>query len=255
MDHMMKIEFLGTGTSTGIPQIGCKCEVCTSIDNKDKRLRTSALISVNNKNILIDCGPDFRQQILRTGVTSLDAVLITHAHYDHTAGFDDLRPFCNNRPVPIYLETSVAQAIRTRMPYCFTEKKYPGVPNLQLKEISIAPFSINGIQIIPIRAMHYKLPILGYRIGDMAYITDMLTLPEEEYQKLSGLKILVVNALRITEHISHQSLSQALNVIERVSPQKAYLIHMSHQMGLHEHVAPQLPDNVYLSYDGLTVEY
>ena len=250
----MQIEFLGTGTSTGVPQIGCKCEVCTSLNIKDNRLRASALFSVDNKNILIDCGPDFRQQMLRSGIENIDAVLITHAHYDHTGGIDDLRPYCAHFPVPIYLEPEVAGAIRTRLPYCFSDKRYPGIPDLQLIEIDTEPFEIQGIPIIPIRAMHFKLPVLGFRIGRAAYITDMLTLPESEYNKLKDLDVLIINSLQHTEHISHQNLKSALQVIERIAPKNAYLTHMSHQMGLHEVESRQLPPNVQFAYDGLIIK-
>ena len=250
----MRIEFLGTGTSTGIPEVGCKCEVCTSVNPHDNRLRTSALISVSGKNILIDCGPDFRQQMLRSSFETIDALLVTHSHYDHTGGLDDLRPFCKNQAFPIYLESSVARDIRARIPYCFTDQKYPGIPDLQLHEIKKEPFEIAGIEIIPIRAMHYKLPILGYKIGKMAYITDSLYLPEDEYKKLVDIDVLIVNALRKTPHISHQTLGDALKLIKRVAPKHAYLIHMSHHMGLEEKVKQELPAGVSFAYDGLLVD-
>ena len=251
---MIQITFLGTGTSTGIPQIGCTCPVCTSTDPKDNRLRTSAMISVNGKNILIDCGPDFRQQMLRSHLRRVDAVLITHIHYDHTGGIDDLRPFGENRMLPIYMESSVAEGIRNRLPYCFADHRYPGVPNIMLQEIGTEPFTIEGITVTPIRVMHYKLPILGYRIGGLAYITDALTIPETEYEKLKGVDVLVINALRKQPHLSHQTLNEALQVIGRVNPREAYLVHMSHHMGLTADVEKELPPHVYFAYDGLTVE-
>ena len=185
---MMQVTFLGTGTSTGIPQIGCTCSVCTSTDPRDSRLRTSAIVEIEGKNILIDCGPDFRQQMLRFHIKRIDAVLVTHIHYDHTGGIDDLRPFGENGTVPIYLEPSVAEGIRNRLPYCFADHRYPGVPNICLQEIGLSPFLIEGIEIVPIRVMHYKLPILGYRIGRFAYITDALTIPESEYEKMDVVK-------------------------------------------------------------------
>ena len=252
---MMQITFLGTGTSTGIPQIGCTCPVCTSTDPKDNRLRTSAVVSVNGKNILIDCGPDFRQQVLRAGIGRIDAVLITHIHYDHTGGIDDLRPFGGKHTLPIYLEAPVAEGIRTRLPYCFGDHLYPGVPNIRLQEIGIEPFSIEDIEVTPIRVMHYKLPILGYRIGGLVYITDALTIPDEEYAKMKQVDVLVINALRKQPHLSHQTLAEALRVIERVQPREAYLVHMSHHMGLTAEVEKEeLPPHVHFAYDGLVVE-
>lgn len=251
---MIQITFLGTGTSTGIPQIGCTCPVCTSTDPKDNRLRTSAMISVNGKNILIDCGPDFRQQMLRSHLRRIDAVLITHIHYDHTGGIDDLRPFGENRMLPIYMESSVAEGIRNRLPYCFADHRYPGVPNIMLQEIGMEPFTIEEITVTPIRVMHYKLPILGYRIGGLAYITDALTIPETEYEKLKGVEVLVINALRKQPHLSHQTLNEALQVIGRVNPREAYLVHMSHHMGLTAEVEKELPPHVHFAYDGLTIE-
>ena len=250
----MQITFLGTGTSTGIPQIGCTCPVCTSTDPKDNRLRTSVVVSVNGKNILIDCGPDFRQQVLRSGIGRIDAVLITHIHYDHTGGIDDLRPFGGKHTLPIYLEAPVAEGIRTRLPYCFGDHLYPGVPNIRLQEIGIEPFSIEDIEVTPIRVMHYKLPILGYRIGGLVYITDALTIPDEEYAKMKQVDVLVINALRKHPHLSHQTLDEALRVIERVQPREAYLVHMSHHMGLTAEVEKELPPHVHFAYDGLVVE-
>ena len=250
----MQITFLGTGTSTGIPQIGCTCPVCTSTDPKDNRLRTSVVVSVNGKNILIDCGPDFRQQVLRSGIGRIDAVLITHIHYDHTGGIDDLRPFGGKHTLPIYLEAPVAEGIRTRLPYCFGDHLYPGVPNIRLQEIGIEPFTIENIEVTPIRVMHYKLPILGYRIGGLVYITDALTIPDEEYAKMKQVDVLVINALRKQPHLSHQTLDEALRVIERVQPREAYLVHMSHHMGLTAEVEKELPPHVHFAYDGLVVE-
>lgn len=249
----MKIKFLGTGTSTGIPEIACHCEVCSSTDPKDRRLRTSALFSVNNRNILIDCGPDFRQQMLNSRTEKIDAVLLTHVHYDHTSGLDELRVFCKNRSVDVFLESRVAEAIRARIPYCFVEHPYPGVANLNLHEIGMAQFNIQDIPVMPIRVMHYKLPILGYRIENVAYITDMLFMPEEEIRKLNGIDILIVNALRHTEHISHQTLEKALDLVKLVNPKKTYFIHMSHHMGLHEIESKKLPENVFFAYDGLII--
>lgn len=249
----MKIRFLGTGTSTGIPQVGCNCEVCTSTDSRDKRLRSSVLICENNRNLLIDCGPDFRLQMLPIPFEPLD-VLITHEHYDHVGGIDDLRPFCHFSDVQIYAEGYVCDAIQQRIPYCFTDNKYPGVPNLVLNRINHTPLKIHEIDIQPIRLMHYQLPIFGYRIGNFAYLTDLKTIPESEYEKLKDLDVLVINALRIEEHLSHQNLEQALDQIKRIMPKKTYLTHMSHDMGLHKEVKKNLPADVFFAYDGLEIE-
>lgn len=252
----MKIRFLGTGTSTGNPEIGCQCKVCTSPDKKDWRYRASALVEVDGKHILIDCGPDFRLQILDAlnahRFSELSGVLITHEHYDHVGGLDDLRAFCKNKAVDIYAEDYVAEAIRVRIPYVFREHKYPGVPNLNLITIKEnEPFYIDGIKIKPIRVMHGELPILGYRIGKMAYLTDLKTLPEKEYAQLRDLDVLIVNALRPEEHFAHQNITEALENIRRIQPKQAFFIHMSHTFGLHEEMQKTLPENVRIAYDGL----
>lgn len=250
----MKITFLGTGTSTGVPEIGCTCEVCTSKNPKDKRLRTSAYVEVNGKTILLDCGPDFRYQMLRSGITSLDAILVTHEHYDHVGGLDDLRPFSHEKGVDIYAEDYVTDAIISRIPYCFRKNKYKGIPNLNLHAVR-EPFMAAGLEVTPIRVLHGNLPIFGYRIADLAYITDMKTIPEEEYEKLKSLDVLVINALRKDEkHPTHQGLYQALELVERVSPKQTFLTHMSHKIGLHDEIEKALPDNVRLAYDGLTYQ-
>jgi phosphoribosyl 1,2-cyclic phosphate phosphodiesterase len=253
----MKIHFLGTGTSTGNPEIGCRCEVCTSSDKRDERLRASVLVEIDGKRILIDCGPDFRTQMLRVletdYFTELDGVLLTHEHYDHVSGLDDLRTFCRNKAVEIYAEDFVADAIRTRISYVFKEHKYPGVPNLNMNEIRNEPFHISGIEIIPVRLMHGNLPIFGYRIGNLAYLTDLKTIPETEYAKLNNLDILIINALRHKEHLSHQNIESALRQIEKIKPKKAYLIHMSHHFGLHSVMEKELPENVFIAYDSLVI--
>ena len=249
----MKIRFLGTGTSTGNPEIGCRCEVCTSTDERDIRFRTSVLIETEGKRILIDCGPDFRMQMLKTLETDyfmhLDGVLVTHEHYDHVGGLDDLRTFCRDGAVKIYAEEPVAESIHTRMSYVFQQHKYPGIPNLELQVIENKPFFVSGIEIIPVRLMHAELPIFGFRIGNLAYLTDLKTIPEEEYKKLKNLDVLVINALRREEHISHQNLEQALEQIRKINPHRAYLIHMSHHFGLHAVMEKTLPENVFIAFD------
>lgn len=247
----MKITFLGTGTSTGVPEIGCQCEVCTSKDLRDWRLRTSVLVETEGKRILLDCGPDFRWQMIQSKTYQLDAVLISHEHYDHVGGLDDLRPFTRDKSVDIYAEENVAEAIRTRIPYVFREHKYPGVPKLELHDIDNTPFVAAGLPIVPVRVMHGRLPILGYRIGNMAYLTDLKSLPEEEFAKLQGLDVLILTALRKGEHPAHESLDEALALIERLRPKEAFLIHMSHRIGLHAEVEKMLPEHVHLAYDGL----
>lgn len=253
-NEKIKIKFLGTGTSTGVPEIGCQCEVCTSQDTRDRRLRASVLMQIGDKNILIDCGPDFRQQILPQPFAKLHGVLLTHEHYDHVGGLDDLRPFAKLGNLDIYSNSITLNALKQRMPYSFSEYRYPGAPNLKLHEIDPdEAFTIEGIEIVPIKIMHYKLPILGYRINNFAYLTDVKVIPDTEFEKLKGLDTLVITALRIDEHIAHLNLSESLNLIEKIAPHRAYLTHMSHQIGLHEEVQKALPKNVFLSYDGLEI--
>ena len=250
----MKVTFLGTGTSTGVPEIGCSCAVCQSNDPRDNRLRASVLVETAGKRILIDCGPDFRQQMIRSRIYQLDGILLTHEHYDHVGGLDDLRPYCRQGAVPIYAESDVVAAIETRIPYVFRAHPYPGVPRLALHTISLEPFEVAGVLVQPIRVMHGRLPILGFRIGNFAYLTDILTLPETEVPKLQGVDVLVLDALREAEHPSHESVPQALALIDRLQPKQAYLTHMSHRIGLHAVAEQSLPAHVQYAYDGLEIE-
>ncbi len=255
----MRLTFLGTGTSTGVPQIGCHCEVCTSTDEHDHRLRTSALVEIGNYNILIDCGPDFRQQVLRLDSPPIDALLITHIHYDHVGGIDDIRPYCKSgRAFPVYCRKDVATRIPELMPYAFGESRYPGSPVIEIHTITESQLlSIPGcpLSIMPLPILHTPtLEILGFRIGPLGYITDCKIMPEETIEQLKGVDTLVINALRHESHPSHMNLTDALGVIELVKPRIAYLTHASHGIGLHSVVSHELPRNVMMAYDGLTIE-
>ncbi|MDY9918926.1 phosphoribosyl 1,2-cyclic phosphate phosphodiesterase [Porphyromonadaceae bacterium NLAE-zl-C104] len=250
----MKVIFLGTGTSTGVPQLGCGCEVCKSTDPRDWRLRTSVRIEIDGKVLMIDCSPDFRQQVLAFPFEKIDGILLTHEHYDHVGGIDDLRPFSVFGPVDLYMEERLENALRERLPYCFSGYKYSGVPNLAVRRISAdEDFQIGTVTVTPIRVMHYRLPILGFRIRNFAYLTDVKTMEETELKKLEGIDTLVISALRKTEHISHQTLDQALKIIDMVKPTTSYLTHMSHEIGMHADLERELPDHVLLAYDGLQI--
>ncbi|MBE0666234.1 MAG: MBL fold metallo-hydrolase [Bacteroidales bacterium] len=248
----MKITFLGTGTSQGVPVIACDCDTCLSDDPKDNRLRAALLVETSSNTIVIDAGPDFRQQMLNAKVKKIDAIFLTHEHKDHIAGMDDLRAFNykSQAAIDIYAEERVQQAVKKEYAYVFSENKYPGVPKMELHDIDTYNISLKDDIIIPLRLFHYRLPILGFRIGDMAYITDANYIPEDTREKLIGVKYLVINALRKEKHISHFSLGEALNFIEEVSPRKAYITHIGHQMGRHADVNRELPANVTLAWDG-----
>ncbi|MDP4277791.1 MAG: MBL fold metallo-hydrolase [Bacteroidota bacterium] len=250
----MKITFLGTGTSTGNPQLLCDCRVCHSKDAKDKRLRSSIYIETPSTSILVDCGPDFRQQAFRANIRKIDGVILTHEHYDHVGGLDDLRPYCTFSEMPLFAYQRVLSVVKASMPYSFSVHPYPGVPLFDVHSIQNEPFSIGDLNIIPVEVFHYKLPVLGFRIGNMAYLTDFNSIQPSEVTKLAGVKVLIVDALREEPHISHNTLSQALSLIDSVKPDSAWLIHMSHDMGLHEEVDPALPKGVSLSWDGLTLD-
>lgn len=246
----MEVIFLGTGTSTGVPYINCPCDVCQSTDSKDKRLRSSVLVSVDTKEILIDCGPDFRQQAIVNDISTISAVLLTHEHFDHVTGIDDLRAYGE---VEIYAEERVCQSLKRTIPYCFGEIKYPGVPLISLREIDEMPFDLHNTEIIPIRIWHHKLPILGFRIGAFAYLTDISGIDDKEYEKLQNLDVLVVDALRLKPHFSHFTLEQAISFAEKTNAKEVYFTHISHQLGKHDEIQSLLPHNMMLAYDGLKI--
>lgn len=251
----MKITFLGTGTSQGVPLIACPCNVCQSIDPHNKRLRTSILVEDKGKVIVIDTGPDFRAQMLREKVKQLDAVVFTHEHKDHTAGFDDIRAFnfISKKRIDVYASARVQEAIKREYAYIFSDFKYPGIPEINLFLLRNEPTIIHGIELLPVEVLHYKLPVFGYRMGDFTYITDANYISDEEKEKIKGSKVLVLNALRREPHVSHFTFDEALKVIEEIKPERAYLTHISHQLGLHAEVSKELPDGVELAYDGLRI--
>jgi len=252
----VKITFLGTGTSQGVPLIACTCEVCTSEDSRDKRLRTSILLEFNDIAIVVDTGPDFRQQMLREKVKRLDAVLFTHEHKDHIAGLDDIRAFnfILKRKIDVYASDRVQDAIRREFAYIFSDTKYPGIPEIELHTIQNKPFEIQGIPVIPIEVLHYKLSVFAFRFGDFVYITDANAISQQEKKKIMGCKILVINALRRQAHVSHFTLQEALDLIAELKPEKAYLTHISHQLGKHSNIEKELPSGVFQAYDGLQIQ-
>lgn len=252
----MKVTFLGTGTSQGVPVIGCTCEVCRSMDFRDKRLRTSLMVEVQGVNLVIDTGPDFRVQMLRERVDKLDAVLYTHEHKDHTAGMDDIRSFnfLQKSPIPIYARDQVIDQLKKEFSYVFADLRYPGVPQVEINKIRNEKFKIQGIEITPINVFHYKLPVFGFRIQDMVYITDANSIPEKEWKKLLNCRILIINALQHHDHISHFNVSEAIQVAQKVKADQTYFTHISHKLGKHKMESEKLPENIHLAFDGLQIE-
>ena len=255
----MNIIFLGTGTSQGVPVIACDCAVCSSVDMHDKRLRSSIAVEKDGWRIVIDCGPDFRQQMLRENIRSIDAILVTHGHKDHIGGLDDVRAFnyINRRPADVYATSDVQQMIKLEFSYAFEKNPYPGVPEIVLHSLTNKPFDINQQKIIPVKALHYGSDqfVFGFRIDDFTYITDAVNISEKEKDKIRGSKIIVLNALRKKKHYSHFNLEEALNLMDEFKPEQGYLTHISHQMGRYATVSAELPDFVKLAYDGLTLTF
>ena len=251
----MEITFLGTGTSQGIPIIGSDHPVCLSEDSRDKRLRVSILVAWDNYTYVVDCGPDFRQQMLANQVSKIDGILFTHEHNDHIIGLDDVRPFYFKQgDISVYAHPRVIKALEKRFDYVFeTVNKYPGTPSLKINEINDNPFTIGNLEVIPVNVWHHKLQVYAFRFGDFAYVTDAKTIEEEELEKLKGVKVLTVNALRKEPHLSHFNLEEALDFIKKVNPERAYLTHISHLLGFHEEVEKELPENVFLAYDNLKI--
>lgn len=252
----MKITFLGTGTSQGVPVIACNCEVCLSKDEKDKRLRSSILIEDKGKVIVIDTGPDFRQQMLRENVQQLDAVVFTHEHKDHIAGLDDVRAFNfkQKKDMEVYATAQTQEALKREFHYAFAENPYPGVPKINLNTIENITFNIGDVELNPINVWHHKMPVKAFRVNNFTYITDANRIEEEELEKIKGSEVIVINALRKTEHISHFTLAGALELLEKLKPKKAYLTHISHYLGKHDEVQKELPDYVQIAHDGLVIE-
>lgn len=251
----IKITVLGTGTSSGIPLLTCTCAVCSSIDTKDKRLRCSIFIEHKGKNILVDIGPDFRQQMLRENIQKIDAVLVTHAHHDHVAGLDEIRAynFSMGRDIDVYANEIAEMELRKHFDYIFNDNKYPGIAGVNIIPIKKEKFIAEGIEVIPVEVLHHKLPVVAFRVGDFAYITDIKTISNEEFEKLKGVKVLILSVLRHQEHFSHFNLEDGLAFIEKLKPEKTYFIHLSHNFGKHKDIEKTLPENIYLAYDGLKI--
>ena len=252
----MKITFLGTGTSQGVPVIACGCHVCTSTDPHDKRLRSSILIEGDGKTIVVDSGPDFRYQMLRAGVKHLDGIVFTHEHKDHIAGMDDIRAFNfrQQSAIDIYATERVQKSLEREFYYIFAEVKYPGIPEIKMHTIGLHPFCIGSIKFIPIEVMHYKLPVLGFRINDFTYITDAKTISEQEKEKIKGSRILVINALQKQSHISHFTYDEAIAFAQEMGAETTYFTHISHRLGRHAEISVELPPGIELAYDGLVLE-
>lgn len=252
-----KVTFLGTGTSSGVPMIGCSCEVCSSSDLKDKRLRSSVLIESANTSLVIDTTPDFRYQMLRHGVKKLDAVLFTHPHKDHMAGLDDIRAFnyFSGKPMDVYANYLTEEALRRDYYYAFSDTKYPGVPEINLQTITLESFQVGDLTVVPILVWHLKMPVLGFRFGPFTYITDANKIEAEELEKIKGSEVLVLNALRRTKHLSHFTLEEAVDIVQQLNVNQAYFTHISHQLGLHHATNTELPTGIQLAYDGLTLQF
>lgn len=258
MDYpSIKVTFLGTGTSSGVPMIGCDCEVCTSTNKKDKRLRSSIMVQSERTTLVVDTGPDFRYQMLREKVKHLDAVIFTHPHKDHMAGLDDIRAFnyLIKRPMDIYADSLTEEAVRRDFYYAFSDTKYPGIPELNLNTITLEPFIVGDIPVTPILVWHMKMPVMGFRFGKFTYITDANRIDEPEKEKIRGSEVLVLNALRRQKHISHFNLEEAIGIVQELKVPTAYFTHISHQLGLHEIVEKELPPGIHLAYDGLTLKF
>ena len=251
----MKVTFLGTGTSQGVPVIACDCPVCSSLDYRDKRLRSSIHLEIDGKSLVVDTGPDFRQQMIREKIHHLDGILFTHEHKDHTAGLDDIRSynFLQKKDMPIYGTKKVLNQIKREFAYIFEEVRYPGIPSVIAQEITNEPFIAEGIKVVPIEVMHYRLPVFGFRFGDFTYITDAKYIDDAELEKVKGTKVLVLNALQKTHHLAHFTLDEAIQLVNLIKPESAYFTHISHRLGTHQDVELILPPNIHLAYDGLKI--